>query len=516
MDWGLSLGSEAANLVQMRFHLRVLALVAMTVFGGVAAAEEATGKKTDEPKAPIVERLNVTKSAVVSIAGKPVAYAVTTGKITIRDAAGLEQASIFSISYVRDKTESQPDRPVMFAFNGGPGSSSVWLHLGILGPKRVAFPDNGLSPITPPARLVGNEFSILDACDLVFIDPISTGYSRAAKPEDAKNFHGVQSDIESVGEFIRQWLTKNKRWDSPKYLCGESYGGIRAAGLADYLQDRYGMSLNGVILLSSLLDYRTIIASSGSQLSHQIYLPAFTTTALYHGKIQGNRDELLKAARELSFSEYGVALLKGNTIGDEELSGVSAKLEKLTGLTADFWKRHQLRVDPFEFRAELLRDQGKVVGRFDSRVAWDADDQEADSATYDPSFSLAIGAYSTAMLAYLTDELGWEDEKHYEILTTDVYPWSYGADNRIINMTDKIVSAIRENPKLKVLVMGAYADLATPPDGVRYSFSQAMNFPENLRGQVKYAYYDSGHMFYTNLADLAKARADLLDFLGKN
>ncbi len=478
----------------------------------VSAQEAPEEKKSEEPKSEKVHE-PVSKSATVNIAGKEIPYTATTGKILIRDDEGKPKASIFYVSYVRDKTENQPDRPVMFAFNGGPGSSSVWLHLGILGPKRVSFPGDGTQPLTPPARLVENEFSLLDVCDLVFIDPVSTGYSRAEKKDDAGDFHGIESDIESVGDFIRKWVSGNKRWDSPKYLCGESYGGIRAAGLAEHLQDRYGMSLNGVVLLSSLLDYRTLVPAEGSQLSHQVFLPAFATTAHYHKKVTGDREQLLNDVRQFAFGEYTLALLKGTAISEDELTAVSAKLEKFTGLPADFWKRKQLRVNPFEFRAELLRSEGKVIGRFDSRVAWDATDSESDYATYDPSYSLAIGAFSTAMLSYLGEDLGWEEEEHYEILTSKVNPWRYGSDNRVVNMTDRLVGAIRDNPKLKVLVMGAYADLATPPAGVPYSLGQAMDFPKNLRGNISYTYYEAGHMFYLNPPDLAKSRNDLVEFL---
>ncbi len=491
--------------------------IPVLLFSGLfpLSAEDATNENTPVEKKLAKTPDPVSKNGKLTIGGTEIDYTVTTGKLVIRNDEDEPTASIFHISYVRDKTADQPDRPVMFAFNGGPGSSSVWLHLGLLGPKRVSFPGDGTEPIVPPARLVENQSSILDLCDLVFIDPVSTGYSRAKKKEDAKGFHGINGDIDSVGEFIRKWVTENQRWDSPKYLCGESYGGIRAAGLAEHLQDRYGMSLNGVVLLSSLLDFRTLIPAQGSQLSYQVFLPAFATTALHHGKITGDREQILKDVREFAFGEYGLALMKGNAISDEELKSVAGDLEKFTGLSADFWARKMLRIDPAEFRAELLRDEGKVLGRFDSRVAWNATDSESDYATYDPSFSLATGAFSTAMLSYLGEELGWKEESHYEVLTSKVSPWSYESDNRIVNLTDRLVGAIRDNPKLKILVMGAYADLATPPDGVPYSFRQAMDFPEELHDRLSYAYYDAGHMFYLNPPDLLKARADLVEFLEK-
>jgi carboxypeptidase C (cathepsin A) len=469
----------------------------------------------DEKNPPVVEEKAVEpiqKKASVKIDGKEIAYVSTVGKMILKNKKGEPRASIFYTSYTRENTADVSKRPVMFAFNGGPGSSAVWLHLGILGPRILDLPGDGTQPVTPPARLIDNDQSILDVCDLVFIDPVTTGYSRAAGKVDEKEFHGIKEDIESVGDFIRMWITHNQRWSSPKYLCGESYGGIRAAGLADHLQERYGMSLNGVIMLSSLLDFRTLIPSQGSQLSYQIYLPTFATTALHHGKIKGERDAVYQAAREFACGDYTLALLKGNEIKTEEFEKTAAKLAELTGISAEIWKKHQLRIDSSTFRAELLRAEGKVIGRFDARVAWDVTDPASSSAEYDPSYSLAYQAFSTAMLTYLGDELGWKEDQPYEILT-NVSPWNYGADNRIVNLTTSLATALRDNPKLKVLVMGAHTDLATPPEGVSYSLRQLTGMSPTLLQQVKYTYYDAGHMFYTNPADLKKSRKDLVEFL---
>jgi carboxypeptidase C (cathepsin A) len=469
----------------------------------------------DEKNPPVVEEKAVEpiqKKASVKIDGKEIAYVSTVGKMILKNKKGEPRASIFYTSYTRENTADVSKRPVMFAFNGGPGSSAVWLHLGILGPRILDLPGDGTQPVTPPARLIDNDQSILDVCDLVFIDPVTTGYSRAAGKVDEKEFHGIKEDIESVGDFIRMWITHNQRWSSPKYLCGESYGGIRAAGLADHLQERYGMSLNGVIMLSSLLDFRTLIPSQGSQLSYQIYLPTFATTALHHGKIKGERDAVYQAAREFAYGDYTLALLKGNEIKTEEFEKTAAKLAELTGISAEIWKKHQLRIDSSTFRAELLRAEGKVIGRFDARVAWDVTDPASSSAEYDPSYSLAYQAFSTAMLTYLGDELGWKEDQPYEILT-NVSPWNYGADNRIVNLTTSLATALRDNPKLKVLVMGAHTDLATPPEGVSYSLRQLTGMSPTLLQQVKYTYYDAGHMFYTNPADLKKSRKDLVEFL---
>jgi carboxypeptidase C (cathepsin A) len=474
-------------------------------------ADDAKKPPAKEDAAKAAEPISI--QSKVTIAGQSVPYTTTTGKLILRDDKGKAKASVFHITYTRDGIEDTKDRPVMFAFNGGPGSSSVWLHLGILGPKRIDFPGDGTQPVDPPARLIDNDMSMLDVCDLVFIDPVSTGYSRVEKDGNPQDFHGLQQDIDSVGDFIRIWITENKRWASPKYLCGESYGGVRAAGLAQHLQDRYGMSLNGVILLSSLLDYRTLVGSQGSHLNYQVFLPTFATTAHFHKKVEGDREALIKEAREFAFGEYAVALLKGSEITREETEAVAAKLSKLTGIPAETWIRKSLRLDSFEFRKELLRDEGKVVGRFDARVAWSTTAPNATSAEYDPSYSLAIGAFSTAMLSYLGNDLGWKEDQPYEVLTGKVHPWSYGSDNRIVNLTARLTTALRDNPKLRVLVMGAHADLATPPEGVPYSLRQEVDLPGDLRGQFTFTYYDAGHMFYINPPDLVKSRADLLEFL---
>lgn len=479
------------------------------------AADEASEKAPDE-KAPKIEapKQPVSRDSKVTIGGEVISYTATTGKMQLRDGKGKPKASIFYVSYTRSLVKDTKQRPVMFAFNGGPGSSAVWLHLGILGPRRIVFPGDGTAPLQAPARLIENDMSILDGCDLVFIDPISTGYSRAAEGADPKDFHGIEGDIESVGDFIRIWVTENKRWGSRKYLCGESYGGVRAAGLSAYLQNRYGMSLNGVVLLSSLLDYRTIVGAQGSELSYQVYLPTFATVAHFHKKIEGDRGEILRKAREFAFGDYGVALLKGSGLGADEKAEIAGRLAGFTGIPAETWIRKQLRMDPFEFRSELLKHEGKVIGRFDARVAWDSTDPDSREAEYDPSFSLAIGAFSTAMLTYLGEELGWEEDQPYEVLTGKVRPWNYGAENQIVNMTARLSQAMRDNPLLRVLVMGAHADLATPPEGVPYSLRQEVNLPEALRKQITYTEYDAGHMFYLNPPDLKKARKDLIDFLG--
>jgi carboxypeptidase C (cathepsin A) len=455
----------------------------------------------------------VIKESAVEIDGKTIPYKVTTGKIQLKQDNGKARASIFHVTYERSDVKDASKRPVMFAFNGGPGSSAVWLHIGVLGPKIIQLPGDGTSAPEPPARVVDNPLSILDVCDLVFIDPVSTGYSRAENDAKPGDFHGLTEDIESVGDFIRRWISEHDRWSSPKYLLGESYGGIRAAGLSQHLQSRYGMSLNGVVLLSSLLDFATLQSPAGSDLSHLVFLPAFTGTAHFHKKISGDRDALVRQSTEFAFGEYASALLKGNTLDAEARKTLAAKLAGFTGIAAEVWLEHNLRVTPSFFRGELLRKEGKVLGRFDARVAWDATDKSAPSPEYDPSYSLAYGAFSTAMMDYLGRDLGWKEDQPYEILTGKVQPWKWNANNSVVSVAGNLATAMRDNPHLRVLVMGGHTDLATPPEGVAYSVRHLLDLPEAAKDNFTTTYYDGGHMFYLNPPDLEKTRKDLVKFL---
>ncbi len=449
----------------------------------------------------------VTRKNTVTIDGKPVPYEVTAGKLQLQTDDGRSRASVFHVSYVRtDVTEA---RPVMFAFNGGPGSSAVWLHLGVLGPKRVNITGDGTLPPAPPARVVDNPESILDICDLVFIDPVSTGYSRIDKDAKPEEFHGLNGDVESVGEFIRRWITENKRWNSPKYLLGESYGGVRAAGLASYLQSRHGMMLNGVVLLSSLLDFATLEGDLGQA----VYLSAYTGVAHHYRKISGDRDALVKECAEFAFGEYASALLKGNTLDPAVKAALAAKLAKFTGIDAAVWQDRDLRIGPTFFRAELLRKEGKIIGRFDARVAWDAADRTATAPDCDPSYELAFGAFATATLDYLGRELGYREDRPYEVMSNKIHPWRWDSENEIVDVSDRLAGAMRENPHLRVLVMAGYTDLATPPESVGHSVRQLRRLPASTLGNIRTVRYDGGHMFYLNAPDLKKTRTDLIQFL---
>lgn len=497
----------------------IFLLTACTSIGLASAAPEAPkdGPKSDRPEAAEKKdegaREPVVREATVDIAGKKIPYKVTTGKLVLKEEDGKARASVFHVSYERTDTPDRQKRPVMFAFNGGPGSSAVWLHLGVLGPKRIAMPGDGTTAPAPPARLIDNPESILDQCDLVFVDPVSTGYSRAEKDTKPSEFHGVEEDIASVSDFVRRWVTEHDRWGSPKYLLGESYGGIRVAGLAYQLQSRYGMSLNGVVMLSSLVDFRTLSSSSGDDLEFPVYLPAYTAVAHFHGKLKGDRDAMIDEARKFAFGDYSTALLQGTELSEQRRSELAAKLASFSGIEAATWLAHDLRIDPTFFRAELLRKEHKVIGRFDARVAWGSTGDANPVADYDPSYSLAYGAFSSAMMEYLSHDLGWKEDRPYEILTGKVQPWNWNASNGYVNLTDRLAGAMRDNPHLRVLVMCGRSDLATPPDGIAYSFRHMFDLPAAQQSNVSFTRYDGGHMFYLNPPDLTKCRTDLVKFL---
>lgn len=497
----------------MKYLIRILPyLLVPAVLAGEpsdSGKPSESGKKESpapEAKAPVV------REAQVVIDGKTIPYKSTTGKIQLKTEDGKVKASVFHVTYERTDVKDVSTRPVMFAFNGGPGSSAVWLHIGVLGPRILNLPGDGTTAPVPPARVRDNPSSLLDVCDLVFVDPVSTGYSRTEKDGKPSEFHGLNEDVESVGDFIRRWVGEHGRWSSPKYLLGESYGGVRVAGLSRHLQSRFGMNLNGVVLMSSLLDFGTLDSSAGSDLGYLTFLPSFTGVAHFHGKIKGDRDKLIDESREFAFGPYAAALLKGNTLDDRTRDETAATLARLTGIAASIWQDRNLRMDASVFRAELLRAEGKVIGRFDARVAWETADKTAASVGFDPSYSLAYGAFTSAMMDYLSEQLGYKEEIPYEIIAS-VGPWNWSSQNQIVNVSDRLSDAMRQNPHLRVLVMGGRTDLATPPAGIEYSLNHMLDLPAGARERISKTAYDAGHMFYLNAPDLVKCRKDLVDFI---
>lgn len=461
---------------------------------------ESTGEKKSETK------------GAVTVGGKKIDYDATAGTIQLKNQKDEPRASVFYIAYTRSGVEDLTKRPITFCFNGGPGSSSVWLHLGAFGPKRVHLSADGIEAPKPPFRLVENEYSLLGDTDLVFIDPVSTGYSRAEDGEDAKQFHGFSEDIDSVAEFIRLYVTRHARWASPKFLAGESYGAIRASGLANVLQDRYGMYLNGVVLVSGVLDFRTLSPTDGSDLPYVTFFPSMAAVAHFHGKVEGDLRQLVTEAEAFATGPYTTALAKGLSLPEAELKTVSAEAARLTGLEPKDFEDAQLRLSSTVFRKELLRDSSTVTGRFDGRVT---SKDPVRAGTYpgdDPSYSKIYGAYASTMNDYVRQTLGFESDLPYDILSGRVQPWSYKQfTNRYVSVARDIAGALRSNENLQFFVACGYHDLATPPLAIRHTIDHLEIHPD-LRKNFRIDYYDGGHMMYTNLPSLKKLQIDLAKF----
>ena len=483
-----------------------------------AAPARAEAKK-DEAKPSVAAIPDATHKPVlttntVTMSGQPVRYVTETGMLPLLKSDGASRASVFYVAYTRQGETELTKRPLLFCFNGGPGSSSVWLHLGGLGPRRVKLNDDGTMP-PPPFRLVDNEYSILHAADLVFIDPVATGYSRPVKDEKPDQFFGQSPDVESVGDFIRLWTMRHERWLSPKYLCGESYGVFRAAGLADHLHSRYGMYLNGIVLLSGVLDFATLREGPGNDLPALVFLPAFTATAHYHKKLpadlQADLPKALAEAREFAQGDYARALLRGAALTTEERAKIVAELARLTGLPARVIEDNNLQVGSSTFRKKLLLEEGLIIGRYDARITGRDADKAAGYPRFDPSYAATLGPFAAGMNSYLREELKFENDLPYEILA-GVQPWNFDARSSYPSMADRLSSAMSQNPYLRVLVLGGLRDLACPLDGIRYSMDHLQLDPA-YRTNITYAQYESGHMMYVNLPDLKKLQKDLEGFL---
>jgi carboxypeptidase C (cathepsin A) len=483
-----------------------------------AQEEKPKEQKTEKPefKPEFPKEIFSSTKHTVTIGGTSISYTATAGNILMKDEDGRPKANFFFISYVKDGADSGK-RPLTYSFNGGPGSSSVWLHLGVLGPKRVEVEgEHGVLP--PPYKLIDNEYSLLDVTDLVFIDPITTGYSRAVPGESDQQFHGVREDMESVGEFIRLYTTRFKRWSSPKFLIGESYGTTRAANLVNYLQQRHGMYFNGVMLVSSILQMQTARFDVGNDLPYILFLPTYTATAWYHKKLaadlQGDLQTTLAQAEQFASNDYTLALMKGKNLTGDELNTIAEKLSRYTGLSKDYVLRSNLRVPIFHFTKELMRSERKTVGRLDSRFTGIDRDAAGENFENDPSLAAITGPYTATLNDYLRSELKYESELPYEILTDRVGPWNFGTENqnRYLNVAEFLREAINQNPSLKVHVANGYYDLATPFFATKYTFDH-LGLEPDLQNNITMSYYEAGHMMYIHKPSLIQLKENLANFL---
>ncbi|GAA2970713.1 S10 family peptidase [Actinokineospora diospyrosa] len=478
----------------------------------------------NEPK-PAVEPTDdlVSTAHSLTVRRRKLNYTATTGRVVLRKEVTTEgkfeghqpKAEVFLTAYTLDGADPAR-RPVTFAFNGGPGSASVWLHLGLFGPRRVVTGDVG-DLAAPPYGLVDNTETLLAHSDLVFIDPVSTGYSRAVKGEKAGDYHGFQADLESVGELIRLWTTRNGRWISPKFLAGESYGTTRAAGLAHHLQTRHGMYLNGLVLISSVLDFATMDFTAGNDAPYALFLPTYAAIAHYHG-LHGDRPlrEVLDEAEAFATRDYPYALAQGSRLSTEERTAAVRTLAGLTGLTEDYVERVNLRVEHVRFFTELLRHRKQTVGRLDGRfTGWEAD-YGRERFSDDPTASAIMGAYTAGINHYLHTELAYPNDLPYEVLSLEVNrSWSFKEfENAHVTVADKLAAAMRANPHLRVHVASGYTDGATPYFATEHSLAQ-LNIPASLRANIEVSYYEAGHMMYVHEPSRLRQSKDIAAFIGK-
>lgn len=477
--------------------------------------EEAKGDKAkgDKPEDKSEKKTQTDHSLTLN--GQKFDFTATAGLLSLKDGEGKVTADIFYIAYTKKGVADPASRPLTFSFNGGPGSSSVWMHLGLLGPKRVKLRDDGFA-VPPPYQLVENDFSLLDETDLVFIDPVGTGYSRASKPEEAKNFYGVNEDARSIGEFIRLYITKNTRWPSPKFLIGESYGTTRAAALSGELLRTHRMNLNGIMLVSTVLNFQTIWGAEGNDLPFVLFLPSFTATAWYHQKLPADLQkkplaEVLQESEKFTSGDYNQALLLGASLPAQQRAAVVKQMARFTGLSESFVAASDLRVSLSRFNAELLREKRLVTGRFDSRYTSYMRDRLGNEAERDPSADAVFSAFASTFNHYVRHDLKFEDDRPYNILG-GVGKWNWDAENQFANVSEILAESMTANPFLKVHVSNGFYDMATPYYAARYTFSHLNIHPELMKN-ITQDDYTAGHMMYLNLPDLKKQKEDLAKFI---
>lgn len=500
----------------MRFTTSLAALaLALAPFSAHAADDK---KKDDAAAAAPVPPPNVSITKHKgSFGGQSIAYTATTGETYLTDKDDKPVAAIFATAYVKDGGDPKT-RPITFLYNGGPGSGSLWLHMGAFGPKRVVLPD-GKDDGAPPYPVVDNPESLLDVTDLVFIDPVGTGFSHTLGGKDPKDYWGVSSDAKSIAEFIRIWLNENGRWASPKYIGGESYGTTRSVALINELEGSYNdVAVNGIILISTILDFGATAEAQGNEMPYILNLPSMATTAWYHRKIANppaSAAEIAAQARAFAIGPYAAALLKGNQLGAEERASVRAELARFTGLSEAFVDNANLRVSPGRFYKELLRDRGQTIGRLDTRYTGVDYDKAGEEVDNDPSFYGIDAAYTSAVNSYLRGDLKLKTDRHY-VTIGGVNSWDWkladqrGRDGEVyVNVAPYLGRALRENSGLKVFVGQGWYDFATPFFAAEYS----LNRPGFDPSRISFHYYDAGHMMYVRPEDLRKLSADVRGFI---
>ena len=498
-------------------------LLSAFFLAALAAAQTANTSAKPAPELkPAEQRLPdlkpVEKTAEIQTGGRALKYKSTAGYLPVTNDNDEIEASLFYVAYTLEPATPAGQRPLTFCFNGGPGAGSVWLHLGAVGPKRVLMNEDGALP-PPPYRLAANPYTWLDRTDLVFIDPVGTGFSRAKSAEAAKKFYSLRGDIDSVGQFIRKYLGRYQRWASPLFLAGESYGTTRAAGLAGHLVEK-GVGLSGVILISTVLQFQTIFFARSNDLPYPLFLPTYTAIAWYHKKLAADMQKDLQRAiaesRRFAGGEYLTLLQKGDALTADERQNAAAQMARLTGLSRTYLNRSNLRVNTLGFMKELLRDEGRTVGRLDGRLLGTEPNQAADHPEFDPSLVAIRPPYTSVMSQYAREDLGVETDQDYQALNDSIgSQWDWGiaqsGGQGYADTSQALRAALDKNPHTKVFVGAGYYDLATPFLAAEYSLRH-MGLDSRLKKNIRWAEYEGGHMMYTHVPSLIKLKKDIDDF----
>ncbi len=495
-----------------------LSLIALALAVAIPAAVHAEDKPGDKAKAEksaddYEPQVHTTRLSG-TFGGQRVNYAATIGETILKNKDGVAEAAIVTTAYIKEPRD--PSRPVTFLFNGGPGSGTVWLMMGAFGPKRVAIPGDARDDGAPPYPIVDNPDALLDVTDVVFIDPPGTGFSHLIGKADPKDYYGVTQDAKAVAQVIRRWLNDNGRWNSPKFLGGESYGTTRSAAVANQLMNETynDVALNGIILISTVLDFAAGADTPGNELSYITNLPSMAATAQFHGKAGGGAsvEAFVEEARQWAIGPYASALLRGQKLQGEERAAIRRDLARFTGLSETYLESADLRVTPNRFYKELLRDRGLTVGRLDSRYTGKDYDNAGEGPDNDPSFYGIDAGYTAAINSWSRDTLGFKTDREYQSIG-NVGPWDWrigGRDsNAYLNVAPYIGQALRENSGLRVFVGQGYYDFATPFFAAEYSLSRT-GIPQD---RIEYKYYGAGHMMYIRDEDRHKLSEDIRAFI---
>jgi len=512
----------AAAFVITLGQARLVAVQAQEPSKEAAPKAEAKPAETKAPEAAAPKEESSVTDHTIRIGGQTIPYKATASTTLLKDEKGEPTATIFSIAYTRTDAKDLTQRPVAFIYNGGPGSASLWLHMGAFGPRRVVT--QNAAPTGPgPYQLVENANCLLDEADLVFIDPVGTGFSRPAGKAQNKDFWGIDQDVKSLAQFIKIYISRNGRWNSPKFLIGESYGTFRSAALGNYLQDHDGVYLNGIVLISTVLDINTLRFNPGDDMPYVFYLPSYAASAWYYKILKNRPDDLnafLEDARHFASTEYAAALMKGSGLSDTEKADTAKKLADFTGLGQDYLVKADLRVTLPQFEAELQRSRGLTVGRYDSRYSGPTYDLLTEGAEYDPSFSAVSGAFTAALNSYLREDLKFNPELTYETLNGEIsrnWDWKHNTGHEAFgpgsaNVEGDLVNAFIVNPSLQVQVENGFFDMATPFLATEYTMDH-LGLPANLRSRIHLEYYQAGHMMYLNEKELPNLKSNIASFI---